>query len=53
MILITAVILVGYMFALRYHACHDNGAFLIGCTTEDLSWSAELLKLNYGNEIHT
>jgi len=53
MFLIAEVISVGYMFALHYRACHDAGVFLIACTTEDLSWSAELLKLDYDNEIHT
>lgn len=53
MFLITKVISVGYMFALQSHACHDTGVFLIACTTKDLSWSAELLKLDYDKEIHT
>lgn len=46
MFLITEVISVGYMFALYYHACQDADVFLIACTTEDLSWSAELQKFD-------
>lgn len=53
MFLITEVISVGCIFALHYHACRDAVVFLIACTTEDLGWSAELLKLDYDNEIHT
>lgn len=50
MFLITEVLSVGYMFALHYHACHDACEFLVACPTEDLSWSVELLKLDYDNE---
>lgn len=46
MFLITDIIAVEYMFVLHYHACHNAGGFLIVCTTGDLSWSAELLKLD-------
>lgn len=49
MFLITEVISAGYMFALHYRACYDAGVFLIAYLTEDLSWSAELLKLDYDN----